>query len=197
MVKGASFGPGSREPSPEGLGPSGFDPSRGALIDMALALAPHVDANTAGELLRELCFVGGYGCYSTFDLVDGFEKVAPETLSLPVRTALAGCWAKDAQTIERMDSYVHRETGLGVAWYWDGDGTLVFKRGELFLYNSDCKKDHGWEALGRGDWVYAYRHYETNGGNFPCDSDGSPKGGDAEGGSVRSTTARAEGIAKP
>jgi len=28
MDKGASVGPGSREPSPEGLGPSGFDPSR-------------------------------------------------------------------------------------------------------------------------------------------------------------------------
>ena len=121
----------STEPA-SGLGPSGFDPSRGALIDMALSLAPHLDANTAGELLRELCFVGGYGCYSTFDLVGGFEEVAPETLSLPVRTALAGCWAKDPATVRQMRGYVHRETGLGVAWYWDGDGTLVFKRGDLF-----------------------------------------------------------------
>ena len=34
---GASCGPGSREPSPEGLGPTGFDPSRGDLISRNIA----------------------------------------------------------------------------------------------------------------------------------------------------------------
>lgn len=36
--KGASFGPGSREPSPEGLGPSGFDPARGEVVWLSAIL---------------------------------------------------------------------------------------------------------------------------------------------------------------
>lgn len=49
-------GPGSHEPSPEGLGPSGFDPSRGCEHDFA-AWRDFEDSN-GGELFCTRCGLG-------------------------------------------------------------------------------------------------------------------------------------------
>lgn len=100
------------------------------------------DINTVGEALRGACFDGeGLGCYSNFDLVDGFDPI--ECDDLLIKTLCCGCFAK-TKDAKRIRAFHHDEIGVSVFWYWDGDGTLIFKIGDRLIYNSDCKKDYNW-----------------------------------------------------
>jgi hypothetical protein len=97
-----------------------------------------------------------YGCYSCFDVVDAFEVVEPADLSLAVRTALLGCDAETPELFCQIDAYKHRSLPLGVAWHWDGDGTLLFRTPDGILFNGDCKKSYEWERYQPGDWIDDY-----------------------------------------
>jgi hypothetical protein len=39
-----------------------------------------------------------------------------------------------------------------VYWFWDGDGTLLFKVEDIYLVNNDCKKDYVWEFVKQEDY---------------------------------------------
>lgn len=121
------------------------------------------DPNILGELLRGECFVpdqygNDYGCYSTFDLTEDFKPVLPDTDK--GRAIL--------DVLIKADSYLYYEKGdystylqdvpgitffsngaIDIAWYWDGDGTLLFISHELqkAVVNSDCKKDYCWRFV--------------------------------------------------
>ena len=120
-------------------------------VARAIALAPSLSADLAGELLREVSFVEERGACLCFDLVSGFAPVEPALLSLEVRTVLLGCFAKDPDQVREVTAAVH-PSGLLVAWHWDGDGTLIFQSGDWLLCNSDCKKSYGW-TRDELDWV--------------------------------------------
>ena len=91
-----------------------------------------VNANEFGEILRRFCFKEEYGCYSCFDLIDGF-------LQIPVPEELKKYLWEDCKNV----CYVRGE--IFVAWGWEGDGCLVIKEGNKIARNSDCKKDYLWE----------------------------------------------------
>jgi hypothetical protein len=99
------------------------------------------DIDLLGELLRTCVFVESFGCYSCFDVVEGFREQPSENIPLLIRTLMAGCEAKDIHNIKRMMWYRDEERALDVFWYWDGDGALVFRLpDEKIIYNIDCKK---------------------------------------------------------
>lgn len=98
---------------------------------------------TLGEALRDTVFTEHTGCYSCFDVTDDFIKQSSKDIPLLVAVLLAGCFAKDE--LERMTYYYSPAKDLHVYWYWDGDGTLVFKLpDDRIIYNSDCKHDDEW-----------------------------------------------------
>lgn len=115
--------------------------------------------DTLGELLREMTFVGeGYGCYVNFD-------VRRDAAPLPHATAkriLIGDDPEDWADYpdDTFSGYVYVFDGLIVEayWYWDGDGTLVFRlrSGALSepirtIGNGDCKKSYGWVDWPEGE----------------------------------------------
>lgn len=94
------------------------------------------DPNTLGELLRKYCFVGdGHGCYDSFELRPEFEKCEPD------QTIVELCCGEYEEK-ENISGY--RAGSLEVYWFWDGDGTLVFRTPDFLVVNYDCKKDWGW-----------------------------------------------------
>lgn len=113
------------------------------------------DPNTFGELLREYCFVGGYGCYQTFDLKSEFVLVDKNSTLGKSLLAILGVseerlnstdeWTRGfAEDIYRR-AYMFSNGIVHVAWYWDGDGELVFVEGDKIAINSDCKCDYNWK----------------------------------------------------
>lgn len=97
------------------------------------------------ELIRTCVFQEHLGCYSCFDLVEGFEEQDPKKIPLLIRTLLAGSSAKNSNEISRMCWYKDSERQLDVYWYWDGDGTLVFQLPDgTIVYNTDCKCSYDW-----------------------------------------------------
>lgn len=106
-----------------------------------------LDVNELGEIIRSCVFEkNGYGCYSTFDTVEGFEDQDPSNIPLEIRTLLAGCFAMNTNEIKRMTWRRSEKLNLDVFWFWDGDGTLVFRLPPYgyIIYNNDCKKDYTW-----------------------------------------------------
>lgn len=133
------------------------------LIKHALAMKDHPDA--LGEVLRDWAFKEKYGCYSCFDVIDGFTKVdtGPREFEL--------MWGRkyDPEFHDEMWGYADQnaikdicwfkhDNGIEMGWYWDGGGLLIFYVPELVdeyydgtLSNSDCKKDYGWEFAMKGN----------------------------------------------
>lgn len=109
------------------------------------------DPNLTGETLREITFdqnlrKGTRGCYSTFDVREGCEKLNDEVVYLP------------SDPLENEDFYWTRyRFWLGayavvMRWYWDGDGTLEFIFPDnSVLFNDDCKCDYTWHWGDRKD----------------------------------------------
>lgn len=116
--------------------------------------------NALGEILRAWAFVGGYGCYSTFDLREGFEPIPSDRKHFEYLMGReydetgsedSGWVDDDAYVMKEMQWYRHTN-GIEVGWYWDGDGILCFFVPELedddyngTISNGDCKKSSGWE----------------------------------------------------
>ena len=126
------------------------------------------DPNILGETLREACFVpdkygNDCGGYSTFDLTPDFLRVEP--MSDRGRAILDVMMAADLflemdgslSPKEQYEEYLQDSPGLqifsngdiDVAWYWDGDGTLLFISHELGMavISNDCKKDYVWKFV--------------------------------------------------
>jgi len=103
-----------------------------------------------GEMYRDLTFDqdanGELGCYTTFELRDGWEKVE-STLCLYYRTLLCGCWAKTLFCESNIHAYKNPKYNVLVAWIWDGDGSLLFSDNNLdkIYINTDCKKTYDWQ----------------------------------------------------
>ena len=116
-----------------------------------------------GEALRQGCFDGSKGecpAAGPYNLVEGFEPVDPRSdLGQKLLETLA-----DEERMEDNDPFDVEEfladypgtqaysNGLiHIAWYWDGDGTLLFvvPSENIAVINSDCKKDYGWRFV---DW---------------------------------------------
>lgn len=114
------------------------------------------DPNSLGELLRNWAFKEEYGCYSCFDLIDGFSgvEVTPREFKMmwhrdynPESTG--EYWGDpDSWYIKRISWHKHW-CGIEVGWFWDGDGTLLFYVPEInaVVMNTDCKKSYGWEFM--------------------------------------------------
>jgi hypothetical protein len=104
-----------------------------------------------GEALRGLVFnqkyngynIGQYrGCYSTFELNEGFKEINPEKYP-----KLINFFRPDYDDSIKVQAYENEE--IVAMWYWDGDGCLILyiKGEEYFYYNGDCKKDYVWEEI--------------------------------------------------
>lgn len=114
------------------------------------------DAVIFGETLREAVFVkkhkNDYGCYSTFELNKDFFQVANGS---PVGQEILKMleWGDDDFNAEEINkeiedkAMIYTNNKIIVAWYWDGDGTLLFKEGERIAINTDCKKDYTWNWI--------------------------------------------------
>lgn len=103
------------------------------------------NADVLGEFLRSLTFVSkgplDLGCYSSFELQEGFVKIEdPKDLENISHELMAPA--------SEISAYLHPQMSLVVAWYWDGDGSLLFEVQEgstsIVVINQDCKKKHGW-----------------------------------------------------
>lgn len=123
-----------------------------------------IDPDMEGEILRSSFFVGeGLGAYSNFDLHQGFcaLEAGDELHSRLVGFLFADFWFMNDDSPEALHEK-NDETSRAalfsdgknvVAWWWDGDGTLLVgtlgKSGEpdKLLLNDDCKKTYGWRRL--------------------------------------------------
>lgn len=113
-------------------------------------------ANLVGEILREETFAEGLGCYYCFDIKPHFEKMDnKEAVALVAKDWWGGIpdeadfMAAGAyeELLERLEAFSGPD--YNVAWYWDGDGTLLFwKEHDFAVINNDCKKSYGWEFIG-------------------------------------------------
>jgi hypothetical protein len=114
-----------------------------------------IDPNKVGEYLRDESFIKvnkfDYGCYSTFELQPNFKQITGNR-----RLRLLGklmnfdfCCRKIS---ENLFAYVRFDNNqpLIIAWYWDGDGTLLFATKSFIIINTDCKKDDCWEQVTSG-----------------------------------------------
>ncbi len=105
----------------------------------------HKNPDIIGEALRNYCFVGpGFGCYESFEL-------RPEFIRMPSNGELSKQIIPYLETDEtdKINIYISvvKDDAIIVAWFWDGDGTLVFICNNQVFRNNDCKKDHGWEIV--------------------------------------------------
>ncbi len=113
-----------------------------------------VDIDTLGddgkaEALRGLVFDQRYdeygvwlaGCYGTFDVRPGFEKIDPHK------------YPKLFDNIDPCDEnirvFAYENPEIVAMWYWDGDGELLlWVKGEDYAYlNTDCKCDYNWQGV--------------------------------------------------
>lgn len=113
-----------------------------------------------GEMLRSNFFVGeGFGCYSTFELRPEFRIVDKES---PLGKTALRClfsdfyWYSEPESLEYKTevsrAHIFATQNHVVAWWWDGDGTLVvgdINAGSISraAINDDCKKDRYWKFI--------------------------------------------------
>jgi len=99
-----------------------------------------------GEALRSLVFRqenGGFGCYSTFDVNDGFEEIDPHKYP-DIFKLIDPANAEDDNYKIEVTAYESKD--IVVMYCWDGDGDLlIWIKGEPFVYeNTDCKCTYDW-----------------------------------------------------
>lgn len=107
------------------------------------------DANIMGESLREYCFKEHYGCYSCFELIDSFEEVKPDH-DYWQDLAFKSHYSNPEDEFYNDCSfycYHSQKLNITVGWYWDSDGTLIFKHKDKYILNTDCKKSNHWEFV--------------------------------------------------
>ena len=97
---------------------------------------PELNPQSVGEYLRgEFFGREKYGCYETMDW-------APDVQPLPYRFIPT----EREDEIWTCGFLVRSTIPIECMWYWDGDGTLVFRFPDnSVLVNTDCKNDYTWE----------------------------------------------------
>lgn len=134
-------------------------------------LATESDPNKFGEALRDYCFIGNCmetGCYSTFELLKGFEEIKSGKIYEEAFQEIApefkeGLKVYKYEILEKdcylettdMDGEIYRSKIcepliLIVAWEWNGDGTLYFRWNNRSVINTDCKCDYYWNWINKG-----------------------------------------------
>ena len=114
--------------------------------------------NLFGETVRDYAFVKhkdyDYGCYSTFELLPEFKEVKEgELLDKLIDELNEGNDWDEGYTrqmfIQESRPQCFSNGEIHVAWYWDGDGTLlvVSEPDGRAAINTDCKKDYGWKKV--------------------------------------------------
>lgn len=103
--------------------------------------------NGKGEALRGLVFDqrdGETGCYSTFDVNEGFEKIDPAKYPDIYKFIKP---EGDGEYTPVVVAYESKD--IVVMWVWDGDGyLLIWIKGEPYAYqNTDCKCDYTWNEV--------------------------------------------------
>jgi len=96
------------------------------------------DIDILCEALRDISFKESLGCYDCFDLEYGFCEVTDEELRQNFKER---CDLKD------ITLYYNPEYNLWTGWYWDGDGTLLFRFNGKYYMNTDCKKTCDWKEV--------------------------------------------------
>lgn len=104
-----------------------------------------------GEYLRDAVFAQNrrgssltLGCYSTFEVRAGVEMLPPVVIK-----------ADPADEYGPMDDVRWtrcRLDDIECGWHWDGDGTLVFGVGGVWIENPDCKKTRYWRVIDGPLW---------------------------------------------
>lgn len=109
------------------------------------------DADSLGEILLKYTFIGeGRGCYSNFDLNPKFRLWTQGKDQFSDNFLGEQMYYEEDEYLEetnRIQSYMDPELELGVIWYWCGDGSLIFKFGDILIENTDIKKSYGWRFL--------------------------------------------------
>lgn len=107
-----------------------------------------------GETIRDIVFVKKheyeFGCYDTFYLTKDFYRIEREEdefkrlVEMMCRSSSYTFSNEDYDLVEPIAS-AYTNGDITVAWFWDGDGTLLVGHNGRFAVNTDCKKDHGWK----------------------------------------------------
>lgn len=111
------------------------------------------DPNVVGEVFREYTFVGeGTGCYSNFTLRESFEPLEYKDIPQHVHELVGGGIITENEYdrrayASRVQMYKCNLSDIIVVWFWDGDGTLYFREGDVEVLNDDCKKNYTWEFV--------------------------------------------------
>lgn len=137
-------------------------PTNWGLINLETETNP----NKFGESLRNYCFIGNameMGCYETFEVHKSFRQIKSGKEFKRIKELILG---KDNEYYEneKPTVYIREITQedceklkedfgfsltdpykLTVAWFWDGDGTLLVGYNNKLAINTDCKKSYGWE----------------------------------------------------
>ena len=111
-------------------------------FDIEKLLRTERGINLLGEFLRNYFFdqSKGTGCYSTFELNSEVKELPQENIE---------DW--DDVFNPNVKYTVASREGIIMRYYWDGDGYLEFiLPNDKIIFNSDCKKDHGWRG---GSWT--------------------------------------------
>lgn len=113
------------------------------------------DPNQLGEYFRNhVAFTNeGFGCYSNFNLTPGFTEITKsnDTNLHTELSVLLTCKSWRGEFQDKIATYSNGS--VDVAWYWDGDGVLLFRVRDrqrhngkpLILIHPDCKNDYEWE----------------------------------------------------
>ena len=140
-----------------------------------IEISKNDNPNAIGELLRGKFFKqniaeGLYGCYSTFELNEGVEKLPYRKVYWRDRPDIKSddeCCEGDftreeycekiedegrvfnefAENEDLLEIWTRAElNGVIMEYFWDGDGFLqfIFPDGSI-LSNNDCKKSNRWE----------------------------------------------------
>lgn len=82
------------------------------------------------------------GCYSSFEVNDGFDEIDPHKYS-----ALFKPFRYDEDQGIAVKAYESKD--IVALWSWDGDGTLlIWVKGEPFACeNTDCKDPYYWKKF--------------------------------------------------
>jgi len=118
---------------------------------MSFNISSTANLNVLGEALRDYAFIKhnehDYGCYSTFDLLPEFVSVSDVAQREKYLKLLHGKKALkcDRDWCESVTEIFSDGDSITVAWYWDGDGTLLFEIDSKIIINDDCKKDNRWK----------------------------------------------------
>lgn len=110
--------------------------------------------NFFGEELRRKSFVGeGLGCYANFEVNSHYNRIEEERL----KAVFLHYFLDDFdlvfdtlsfnQIVKDIQLYVNYTLNIIMAYYWDGDGALLFITPHYRLYNNDCKQINNWRIL--------------------------------------------------